>query len=175
LSSPGCIAAVLHSWPRSSCAPESISDLPTNGFPPDVSNPHGYFEDRRVIDLDDRLLRLWKGTWDEPPVLPPDWLEKADLRTLTDEASTWLDSVATRGQWGWKDPRASLVLPFWRRLCPGLRCVVCVRDPLEVGRSLGKRNRIAPRKAAFLWLHYLTENLQGVGDAPCAIFVTTTC
>ena len=105
---------------------------PEHWLPPDASNPHGYFEDRRVVDLDDRLLRLWKGTWDEPPLLPPNWLEEAGVQTLAGEASVWRDSVATEEQWGWKDPRASLLLPFWRRLVPGLRCVLCVRDPLEV-------------------------------------------
>src|SRR5438132_4481954 len=89
---------------------------PEQWLPADESNPRGYFEDRRVIDLDDRLLGVWKGTWDEPPLLPPEWLEKRDLRALADDASVWLDSVATDGQWGWKDPRASLLLPFWRRL-----------------------------------------------------------
>ena len=143
---------------------------PEQWLPADVSNPRGYFEDRRVVDLDDRLLRASKGTWDEPPPLSPDWLEKREVHALAGEAAAWIESVATTGPWGWKDPRASLVLPFWRRVVPGLRCVLCVRDPVEVGRSLGKRNRMAARKAAFLWLHYLTEAVQGVGDAHFAVF-----
>ncbi len=140
-----------------------------NWLPADAANPHGYFEDRRIVDIDERLLHLWKGTWDEPPALPPDWLDNALQHPLASEASAWRDSTATRGIWGWKDPRASLLLPFWRSLVPGLRCVLCVRDPVEVAGSLARRNRMSPRKAAFLWLHYLTENLQGIGDARCAI------
>src|SRR5713101_2847172 len=60
---------------------------PEQWLPADVSNPHGYFEDRRVIDLNDRLLSVWKGTWDEPPLLPPGWLEEARLHALAGEAS----------------------------------------------------------------------------------------
>ena len=143
---------------------------PDQWLPPDVSNPHGYFEDRRVVGLNDRLLHLWKGTWDEPPPLPPNWLDDPRLLPLADEGAAWLDSMGNDGAWGWKDPRTSLVLPFWRRLVPDLRCVLCLRDPLEVGRSLAKRDQMSPPKAAFLWLHYLTECLQGLGDRPCAFF-----
>lgn len=139
-------------------------------LPADESNPRGYFEDRRVVNLDDRLLRLWNGTWDEPPQLPGNWLDDPKLGALADEASQWLNSIATRPHWGWKDPRACLLLPFWRRLSPDLRCVLCIRDPLEVGRSLQKRDRLTAHKAAFLWLHYLSESFRGVGDAPCAVF-----
>ncbi len=142
---------------------------PENWLPADAANPRGYFEDRRVVDIDERLLQLWKGTWDEPPVLPPDWLESALKRPLAVEASAWRDSVATERVWGWKDPRASLLLPFWRRLVPELQCVMCIRDPVEVAHSLARRNRTPLQKAAFLWLHYLTENLEGIGDARCTV------
>lgn len=139
-------------------------------LPADVSNPHGYFEDRRVVSLDDRLLQLWKGTWDEPPPLPARWLDDPRVAPLAREAQAWIASAATTGCWGWKDPRSSLVLPFWRRACPDLRCVLCIRDPLEVGRSLEKRDRIPPDKAAFLWLRYLADGLDGIGDARCAMY-----
>lgn len=139
-------------------------------LPADESNPRGYFEDRRVVNLDDRLLRIWSGTWDEPPPLPDNWLEDPNLGPLADEASKWLRSMANKPHWGWKDPRACLLLPFWRRLSPGLHCVLCIRDPLEVARSLHKRDRVTPHKASFLWLHYVAESFRGVGDAPCAVF-----
>ena len=37
----------------------------------------------------------------------------------------------------WKDPRLSLLLPFWRTVTPIATTIVVVRDPVEVAASLG--------------------------------------
>ena len=56
--------------------------------------------------------------------------------------------------WGWKDPRASIIIPFWKRLIPNLRVIVVLRHPLEVARSLRKRVEGSHHLAMHLWLQY---------------------
>ena len=56
----------------------------------------------------------------------------------------------------WKDPRLSLLLPFWRTVTPIDTTIVVVRDPVEVAASLGARGySVGASQAASLWLRYL--------------------
>jgi hypothetical protein len=61
--------------------------------------------------------------------------------------------------WGWKDPRNSLTIPFWRRLIPSLKVVVCVRNPIEVAHSLFVRGDTTGASPFELWLHYYRQVL----------------
>src|SRR5262249_47884166 len=55
-----------------------------------------------------------------------------------------------------KDPRLSLLLPFWRTVVPIATTIVLVRDPVEVAASLAARKyAVPPAQSAGLWLRYL--------------------
>ncbi|UCD38408.1 MAG: tetratricopeptide repeat protein, partial [Fidelibacterota bacterium] len=56
--------------------------------------------------------------------------------------------------WGWKDPRASLTLPFWKSLLPELKVVICLRNPVEVYRSLARHTGGTEAFSYNLWLNY---------------------
>ena len=62
--------------------------------------------------------------------------------------------------WGWKDPRTSLTLPFWRSAFGPLRTVVVVRNPLEVVTSLYRRNGFSTALALTLWQIYAERALE---------------
>ena len=69
----------------------------------------------------------------------------------------------------WKDPRLSLLLPFWRTVTPIATTIVVVRDPVEVVASLGARGyQVGPVQAASLWLRYLYA---ATGDDPGHLLV----
>ena len=93
------------------------------------------------------------------------------------------------GIWGWKDPRTTLHLEFWRRLVPEARFLLVVRPPWEVVDSLFRRGdeafRSNPPFAIQVWLHYnrlvrdfavkhpeltLVRDLSQVVKEPAAIF-----
>src|SRR5207244_11812209 len=56
--------------------------------------------------------------------------------------------------WGWKDPRNSLTLPFWRDLFLGLKTLIIVRNPLEVAHSMRERNGTSYSFGLRLWEIY---------------------
>src|SRR5262249_29425731 len=56
--------------------------------------------------------------------------------------------------WGWKDPRSSLTLPFWRSVLPDLKVVTCVRNPLDVASSLHHRGFSSYSFGLALWRTY---------------------
>ena len=140
---------------------------------PGSDNPAGYWENRAIQELDDELLAHLGGSWDHPPVLDPAWEDAADLAPFLDRAAAILDrdfaEAATRGPVGFKDPRVSILLPFWRRVVPIRTTVVLVRDPRSVAASLATRNMMGPPEAAVLWLRYL---LAATRDDPGHLLLT---
>jgi hypothetical protein len=123
-------------------------------------NEAGYWENRPIKELDDDLLAHLGGSWDSPPVLVPGWQDDPSLEEFRVRAKEVLDATfgpaASRPEAiGWKDPRLSLLLPFWRTVCPIDGTVVIVRNPSEVAASLAKRNEIDTTSAHLLWMRYL--------------------
>ncbi len=117
-------------------------------------NVEGYWENADFVDLNERLLAALDGGWDVPFREEPGWEARPALEPLRQEARHLAEWFADREPWGWKDPRNALVLPFWKSVIPGLRFVVCVRDPLEVALSLSQRGRSSLRFGLRLWEEY---------------------
>jgi hypothetical protein len=138
----------------------SLGD-PERLMPPGPDNPVGYFEIEAVMEFNEGLLAHLGGAWDQPPVLDPGWEQDSSLDPFRSRASVILDEVfgpaAERGELiGFKDPRLSLLLPFWRTVTPIATTIVLVRDPAEVAASLAARKyRVEGPQAASLWLRYL--------------------
>jgi hypothetical protein len=132
--------------------------------PPAPDNTEGYWEDLRFVAMNDRILDAFGGAWDAPPLLPEGWVRDVRLDAIRREAEAL---AATRTEpWGWKDPRTSLTAPFWRDLLPGLRFVVCVRNPLEVAGSLRARGYTSERFGLRLWEEYHRALDAAAADAP---------
>jgi hypothetical protein len=111
-------------------------------LPQTEENPSGYWEIGALAKFNDTLLEQLGGSWDEVPrrLYAADWLEDLDLQSLHAWALELISSiVADDRPWGWKDPRNSILLPFWRTLYPELKLIICLRNPLEVAFSLSRR------------------------------------
>ncbi len=122
---------------------------------PDVGNPLGHFEHVGFHEIDDALLEHLGGSWHTPPPLNAEWEHDASLEGIRQRSKALLQTFSGRSLWGWKDPRTTILLPFWMSLIPGLRFVICVRSPLEVARSLEKRDGMSIGAGAYLWKRYM--------------------
>jgi hypothetical protein len=123
-------------------------------------NPEGYWEHRDLVLVNDEVLACLKGGWDVPPVADAGWEDRAELAPQRARAARTLAELRRADWWGWKDPRIALTLPFWRRLAPEARVVVCVRHPLEVALSLHRRGYSSVTFGLQLWLAYTRSLLQ---------------
>ena len=65
------------------------------------------------------------------------------------------DQFAEAQMWGWKDPRTCLTLPFWQQLLPNMRYIICLRNPVDVARSLEQRDSLSAEESSNLWLAYV--------------------
>lgn len=113
---------------------------PDRIVPPGEGNPTGYWENKDMDRLNEDLLVHLAGGWDF--LLPPiteGWESDPGLLPFRERANRLIQVLGKQEPWGWKDPRCSLTLPFWKSLLPGLKVVVCLRHPVEVVRSLEKR------------------------------------
>jgi hypothetical protein len=142
----------------------------TSMLPPSAEdNARGYWEQEGMMDLNDQVLSLLGGTWSEPPRLEPGWEHDPRLDPLLDRASRLIAATYPTGRrWGWKDPRNSVTLPFWRRVVGDMAYVVCFRDPVEVAASLHRRNAAAhPPSATFsTWLRLSAASLRHTEGEP---------
>jgi len=114
-------------------------------------NPHnlkGNRENQNFVDLHDDILKENGGAWDAPPATV-NWSEKHYQWALE-----LLRDNATMPVFGFKDPRALLVLEGWKTVFPDIEFVGIFRHPNEVVRSLAKRGAIEREKALHLWYTY---------------------
>lgn len=127
---------------------------------PVADNPKGYWEHSELTLVSDAILKRYGGCWDKPPALPQNWETDAALDDLRRRAEQIVqDQFAGVALWGWKDPRICLTLPFWQRLLPDMRYILCLRDPVAVARSLERRDHFSAPESFRLWLTYVSSAL----------------
>lgn len=115
-------------------------------------NPHnlkGNRENQDIVAFHDAVLAARNAAWDNPPNSPVVWSE-AEARQAAGLAAEY------RGveHWGFKDPRALLMVEGWRLLLPSLQFVGIFRHPSAVARSLNARGGMSEAKAFTLWAEY---------------------
>lgn len=148
----------------------------TDLVPPAPDNPEGFWERQDIVDLDDKILHYLKMPYDTnfPPSV--DWFRSENMKPYRNEALRLLESCFSgRKLWAWKDPRTTVLFDFWkdvvRELGAELVCFFAVRNPLDVAKSLEKRNLIPPDRAYAIWFNYNICGLMAVADVP-TIFIS---
>lgn len=131
---------------------------------PARDNLGGYFENLHFVKLNEDLLAQFGGGWDDPPILPTGWEFAPEVSSFLERAEKLVGQFR-RHNWAWKDPRNSLTLPFWQRLIPDLKIVVCVRNPVEVARSLFVRGDAISPSEFQLWQNYYRQLLSATQPA----------
>ena len=126
---------------------------------PALDNPEGFWENLNFVDLNNEILARFGGRWDAPPAFPSRWEFDSAVAPLLGRAYELVERFNGQTHWGWKDPRNSLTLPFWRRVIPSLKVVVCVRNPLEVAHSLFVRGDVPDASQFQVWLQYYRQLL----------------
>ncbi len=119
-----------------------------------ADNEKGHWENILFLSLNDKILAKLGGGWDFPPSLADGWENGTDLDTFKEDANNLIAQFSKYPYWGWKDPRNSLLIPFWKSLLPNAKIVICVRNPIEVAKSLHKRNYFSRAASLYLWLDY---------------------
>jgi hypothetical protein len=126
-----------------------------------ADNPKGHWEHKGFLDFNERILSLFGADWTCAPLYPTHWLDLADVQALQEEARAFVaQTFADKPSWGWKEPRTTLTIPFWRQTVPDLRFVICIRNPLDVAASLHTRDEFPVSLGTTIWHVYTVIALQ---------------
>lgn len=127
-----------------------------------ADNPKGFFESRLVGELNDRILGAAGSSWDDWRRFDPGALLPAAGIDLRDQIQATL-----RHEFGddvlvvLKDPRLCRIFPIWENVLEEegyqAKFVLPVRSPLEVARSLNRRNGMPIATGLLLWLRHVLD------------------
>lgn len=143
-------------------------------------NDDGFWEDSRVVDLNERLLATLGSRWqdDAPLDFATDPQARAALReeavayfrTHYFRADEGLADQEASGLWAVKDPRLCRLLPFWREVWREAGFETCfvhvLRHPYAVAKSLHRRDRVPVEYGVVLWLRYIFDALSHSAGQP---------
>ena len=129
-------------------------------------NPRGFWERRDIRRICDRLLQTvgaewWKVANFDPSSIPP--------VTLNEQRQEFVRVVSTLNDhrtWVIKEPRLCLLLPVLRDYLTNPFCIHVYRNPLEVARSLQKRNGFGIAGGIALWEAYNRHALNAAANIP---------
>lgn len=148
-------------------------ELPRNVMPGDDHNAQGYFEPWRIANFNDERLRAGGSAWDDPFAFPAPEVPAPDAAEWRRRAAALFEEeYAGRRHLLMKDPRVTVLMPFWREVLQGLgvavRCAIPVRHPLAVAGSLGRRNGFPAEKSVLLWTIHMVAAEAYSRDLPRA-------
>jgi O-antigen biosynthesis protein len=134
-------------------------------------NPTGYWEDRNIYEINERLLAVFGLRWEEVALIDDARWDAPEVEDLRTEAVAYLKSeFVTHPLWGFKDPRTIRLLPFWRSVLRSLDVDECyllvIRNPRSVADSLIRRHGMDAVTAHLLWLVYVVPNLSMIANRP---------
>jgi len=122
---------------------------------PQPDNPKGFWEQSEIVSINDKILSLFNGSWQNPPRFTDNWAKSYAIDQLKVVAYDVIEKYFQSEKiWGFKDPRTSLTLPFWQEIIPEMKYIICIRNPLDVSLSLKNRNNFSIEKGLTLWIHY---------------------
>jgi hypothetical protein len=115
---------------------------------PNAWNQSGHWESVEGILINDLILQLSGGSWDQPPDgLSCDRLVRWKMKRF-------LGKLHRDGTALWKDPRTVLTFPVWKPLLQRYSILAIFRHPLSVAHSLQRRDGFALEKGIELWRQY---------------------
>ena len=162
---------------------------PENLVKPDENNPKGYWENKLFTEINHQiLLELGLEYFDfhvEQAIAPQELIRR--LLTIEEEA-TWTEFITRnpilfqqavngvierfgdQSPWGWKDPRNTLTLQFWRKVIAKaytmigapyrIKYILCNRNISEVARSLS----LGKEAVSILWSYSTSAVLSAIAQ-----------
>ena len=117
-------------------------------------NVKGFWERRDVRDLNDAILAAAGADWDVVSNLDLDGLPPESRAGYVSAAADIVLNLDAHRPWFVKEPRICVLFPIWQAVLETPLAIHIHRNPLEVARSLHRRNGIPIRAGLALWEYY---------------------
>ena len=124
--------------------------------PVEGENETGYWESQSVMELHDEIFDLFGYTWSSLGSIPTSWFSSGQAEIYKERLIGILNVQFEEFNIGLiKDPRICKLVPLWESVLSEMdvqsHYVICVRNPLEIAKSLNNRNRFELQYALSLW------------------------
>ena len=131
-----------------------------------VENPLGFWERRDVRKICDGLLHSAGADWWKVAGLNLEAIPHAIFSEQRRLFAGVVSELREHGPWVVKEPRLCLLLPLLRDYLNDAVCVHVFRNPLEVARSLQRRNGFSIAAGTALWETYNRHALEASATMP---------
>jgi hypothetical protein len=129
--------------------------------PQENVNEKGFYEAGPVIDINNSLLCHMGSYWDDLFPSRQAFPDDKNVSRLFERATKFISSEFNNGMWAIKEPRMSVLLPFWEKVFDEVKktyvFLYIFRHPEEVYASLHRRDGFSREKSYLLWLKYNLE------------------
>ena len=139
-------------------------DLGDKLMQPNPYNEKGYWEDLDINNLNIDLLNAIGYDWHTlTPINPEDILHITTDKFKLRAVEILRYKLSRTDYFGFKDPRLSRLLPFWKSVFEHLNVrvsyIIANRNPLSVARSLSERDNFDFSKSYYLWFEHSFASL----------------
>jgi hypothetical protein len=127
-------------------------------------NPQGHWERWEIVEFHDRILglfnRAYLGRFHDFG-LPVAWWADPRVVQIRREIVAFLERRMGDGYFGFKDPRTVRLMPVWHQILNELKLapklVLCLRNPVQVARSLNARDGLDRETGEYRWLVHMVD------------------
>src|SRR5215813_7385324 len=137
-------------------------------------NPRGHWERWEIVEFHDRILGLFNRDYlgrFHDFALPVAWWADPRVAQIRHEMVAFLESRMGDGYFGFKDPRTVRLMPVWHQIFNELKLapklVLCLRNPVQVARSLCARDSLDPANGEYRWLAYMIDFYRYTSNFEC--------
>ena len=147
---------------------------PKTLHPAQMDNERGFFESVVLMHINIEILGSAASDWHDWRAFDKAWFESASAEEFEEKAAAALvDEFGLSRLIVVKDPRICRIMPFWTKVLHRAgfttRVIIPVRSPLEVARSLQKRDRFPMSKSLLLWLRHVLDAEAASRNVPRAV------
>lgn len=126
------------------------------------NNPKGYFEGSAIYSFNQDLLKSTKSRWNDWRPIKQSWLSSPDGQVMGSKAHDLItEEFGDAPLVVLKDPRICRMVPFWTDAAKmaGFEVlpILIHRNPLEVAKSLEKRDGIDLPEGLLIWLRHVLD------------------
>lgn len=139
-------------------------------------NPTGYWEDRHIQGINERVLAALGLKWESVVFLNDTQWADPEFEAMRVEAIEYIRAnFLAHSLWGFKDPRTLRLFPFWSQVFQRLELedayAVVIRNPLSIAESLIARQPdvFDAATAHGLWLVHMVPYLRMIAHKPFVV------
>lgn len=145
-------------------------DLGQRLMPASADNPRGYWENMDVVEAHEALLASLDSPWTSLTPLPDDWQSRPVSQLVRQRLQDIVTHEFADQPAAIKDPRLCRFLPLWHDIAANtgrqLMVIMAIRHPVDVARSLEKRDAMSLNTGLLLWLRHVCEAERDSRDMP---------